>query len=566
MTGVEALKLERWYWVAWLLVTAWLLACALLIQGEYGDGYQTIVNARYFFGDSSVYYVQRGPLAAAALWPVEAIVKGFALDPVNVRPYHVFSGFVHAVYLVGCWLLLRRAPVGTGARLLAFAAAILCVVFYAYAPYLSHDLLPGLLFLLLIFLCHRWIERGHVADAAYLVLLGAAVTLIKQTYAIFWVALIAYAVLAMLLRLDNGRVTIRKLAVLMLLATTSALLSWLGYALFIAGDLPDVALFARPLRLLTAVSAQYGEDLSTLFASDLYFRNLPNYGIAAMLLVIPGLVLAFRGTDARVRQVAVCWLIAAGIMQFVDFREVRYLAFLAPLTAMLIAPVAQLLLDRRLTMVALIAIVLLDQVRGITVATEQITSTTSSNVQRFVNAPQGDGNVFASRVLSIVYHGASPLSRDRYHGIYHLTPQLLRGLYEGRLPVATIDDPRDLGLAGIESGDRVYYSNNTMIRRPPWHGDNLPVDMTNYLMVAGDARMIDLVLRNENYEREENDGSYIMYLPDAAVGQQMPTISSGSLPAHTAAALFGDVENRERLQVIGIVVKALCQADSCSYR
>ena len=88
---------------------------------------------------------------------------------------------------------VRRAPGSGTAKLLAFVAAILSVVFYAYAPFLSHDLLPGLLFLLFIFFAHRWLEQRHVADAVYLVLLGAAVTLIKQTYVIVWLSVMLYA-------------------------------------------------------------------------------------------------------------------------------------------------------------------------------------------------------------------------------------------------------------------------------------------------------------------------------------------------------------------------------------
>jgi len=559
-------KLERWFLLAWLLVSVWILASAFLVQGEYGDGYQTIVNARYFFGDSQNYYVQRGPLAAVALWPVETIVSAFALDPLDVRPFHVLSALLHSAYLLGCWVLLRYAPGNTAARLLAFGSAILSVVFYAYAPYLSHDLLPGLFFLLLIFLCHRWLEHQSKTDSLYLVLLGAAVTLIKQTYAIFWFALIFYALVAFMLKWDSGRVTARKLIVLSLLAAVSAAISWLGYGLFIAAELPDVSLLARPLSLMAAVSSQYSEGLSALFASDLYLRNLHNYGIAAMLLVIPGLVMAFRGTDARMRLIAVCWLLAAVIMQLVSFREVRYLAFLAPLTAMLMAPVARSLLAHRVYAVAIIAIVLVDQMRGLTVAAEQITSVARANATEFINAPKSSGTVFASSRLNFVYDSASPLLRDRYHGIFHLTPDLLRGLNEGSVNVVMIEDVRRLGLIGIQPGDRVYYSNYAIVRRPPWSEDNQPTDIEKFVQVAGDAATLRLALINDNYEREDNDGSYILFIPANNVGQAMPVISRGSLPAETAAALFGDILDQNRLDVTGVIVKAMCQADSCTSR
>jgi hypothetical protein len=566
MKPESELKIERWFFLAWLLLTIWIIACAFLIQGEYGDGYQTIVNARYFFGDSINYYAQRGPLAAFVLWPIEILVNASALDPLDVRPYHLFSGVLHSAYLLGCWLLLKRAAGNIAARLLAFGGAILTVIFYAYAPYLSHDLLPGLLFLVMIFLCNRWLDRPNTMDATYLVLLGAAVTLIKQTYAIFWVALIAYAVISTLFKWDDGRVTLRKLVILTAQAALSAIISWFFYSLFIAGALPDSPLLTLPIELMTSVVEQYGDEMSGMFSTDLYLRNLHNYGIAAMLLILPSLALAFRGSDARMRLIAVCWLVAAIIMQFVAFREARYLGFLAPLTAMLIVPLVQVLLTRKFSTVALVAIVLLDQYRGMAVGAVQITSTASVNVMRFINASGDAGRVISSNVLSFVYHGDSPLTRDRYHGIYHLTPKLLWGLHEGRVQMGILGGPGDLGLAGIEAGDRVIFANTSIVRHPPWGEDNIPSDIGIFFMIGGHAESMVLVLRNGRYEREDNDGEYVMYVPTAEVGQKLPIVSNSSLTPEIVSAHFGDTGGRDRLQVTGIIVDAMCQADSCDYR
>ena len=512
-------KLERWFLIAWGLISAWILVCAFLVQGEYGDGYQTIVNSRYFFADSAVSYVHRGPFAAIVLWPVEVAVHAFDLDPLDVRPYHLFAGLLHSAYLLLCWLLLRKAPGSTGARLLAFATAIISAVFYAYAPYLSHDILPGLFFLLMIFLSHRWLEKSDTRDAAYLVALGFAVTMIKQTYAIFWATIIAYALIACLFKWDGGRITFRKWATLTLLAVVSATLSWLSWALFVGAELPDDPLLTRPITLINSISATYEGGMESLFRADLYLLNLPNYGIAAVLMIIPGLVLAFRSPNTRLRMIATCWLLSVLIIQAIGFREVRYLLFLAPLTAMLIVPVAQKLLARKATALAIIAIVLIDQTRAITVAAEQITTASRTNVARIINAPSGEGNVYASNLLSFVYDASSPLQHDRYHGIYHLTPLLLHGLFESREAIAIINDARELGLTGMGPGDRLYYSNAELTRRPPWQDDNLPVDIENYLLVAGDVEHVQLEMNNGVYERANNDGSYVMFIPAEHVGQ-----------------------------------------------
>ena len=557
---------ERGFLFLWSVVTIWIFVCALVVQGEFGDGYQTIVNARYFFADSPAYFVQRGPLAAVALWPVEMLVQALNIDPLDVRPYHLFSGALHSAYLVLCWLLLRSAPGNATARLLAFGTAILSVVFYAYAPYLSHDLLPGLLFLVLIFVAHRWLESQRPVDAAWLVLLGAAVTLIKQTYAIFWVTLFAFAVLAWVLKWDGGRVDFRKLVSLGVLGAISAVISYLGYGLFIGGELPDESLLTRPIRLMAAVTSQYKEELISVFPADTYLRNLHNYGVAAMLMVLPGVIMAFRGTDARMRMIAFCWLGAAIVMQLISFREVRYLAFLAPLSAMLVVPVAAWLLRIKPAAIILIGLVLFDQVRGLSSAADQVSEAPGANVTRFMNAPHGDGAVYASNILSFVYDAKSPLQRDRYHGIYHLTPFLLHRLLEGEIRIAIINDMREIGMMGIAPGDRVYYANYQMVRRPPWNDDNSPVDIESFLQVSGDAATIRLVLSNGQYERVDNDGSYVMFIPSPHVGQQMPIISQGVVTRDSAANLFGIVDDRQDLEVVGIIVEALCQSDSCRFR
>ena len=334
---------DRWFLFGWMLISFWLLACALLVAGEYSDGYQTIANARYFFGENPDYYVHRGPLAALVLWPVEFVASFLSLHALDVRPYHLYSGLLHSAYLLGCWLLLKRSGQTFVPRLIAFATAILSVVFFAYAPYVSHDIIPGLLFLILTFLCNRWIRDPNARIALLLLLLGSAVTLIKQSYAIFWVALCIYTAFAFLLKWDDGRVSARKMLLLFAIAGLSGVLSWVGYGWFTAAEISGVSLLERPLVLINSVSAQYADEagLATLFPQDLYIRNIHNYGIATALLVLPGLVLAFRGQDARLRMVAVCWLISVAMLQIVSFKEVRYLAFLAPLSAMLIVPVIQ---------------------------------------------------------------------------------------------------------------------------------------------------------------------------------------------------------------------------------
>jgi hypothetical protein len=234
-------------------------------------------------------------------------------------------------------------------------------------------------------------------------------------------------------------------------------LSWVGYGWFTAGQISEVSLLERSLVMLNSVSAQYNNegDLSLLFPWTLYLRNLHNYGIATVLLIIPGVVLAFRGIDARLRMIAVCWLISLIMLQSVTFKEVRYVAFLAPLSAMLIVPVISLLHRSRALFPALLAVVLIDQYRGLTMAAAQITSAPGVDIARFVGDFENSGKIVTSPNLSFAFIADGPIHRDRYHGIYHLSAEHLYGFVEGSSLMAKIEDPREFGYAGIRPGDRI---------------------------------------------------------------------------------------------------------------
>lgn len=557
---------ERWFLLVWVLISSWLLACAFLVGGEYGDGYQTIANARYFFGDNPEIYAQRGPLAALVLWPVEAIVAAQALSAVDVRPYHFYSALLHSAYLLGCWALLKRSGAAFIPRIIAFAVAILSVVFYANAAFLSHDIIPGFLFLILIFLCNRWIREPTARDAVLVVLLGAAVVLIKQAYAIFWVSICVYATLACLLKWRAGGISYSRLLALYGLAGLSGIISWLGYGWFLGAEVPSVALLERPLLLIGSVSGQYeiGGDLSALFPWDIYLRNLHNYGLATALLLVPGIILAFRRGDARYRMIAVCWVISVLALQLTSFREVRYLAFLAPLGAMLIAPVIAVALQSRAWLLPLIAVVVFDQYRGLSMAATQLSATAGMDVTRFVGETLGNGRLVSSNHLSFAYLAKSPIRRDRYNGLFHVTADQLHRLHEGQVDVLRFDDPRDLGSMGVRPGDRVLFGNRTVVRQPPWQADNTPYKLNELILTSGNAARVNLSRSGDHFNIEGQDGRYIMLVPDASVGKAMPLIATGAVPVADLEMAYGNLEV-DVLSAVAVVVDAFCQADSCTY-
>ncbi len=552
--------------LVWALISAWLLACALLVGGEYGDGYQTIANARYFFGDNPDIYVQRGPLAALALWPVELITTALDLGPLDVRPYHLYSAVLHSAYLLGCWLLLKRSGGTFFARIIAFIAAILSVVFYAFAPFLNHDIIPGFLFLLFIFLSDLWLKESKVGTALLLVLLGTAVVLIKQTFAIFWVSVCVYTTLAWLLKWHAGKVSLSRLLSLFAMAGLSAILSWVGYGWFLGADIPSVALLKRPLLLISKVSTQYqgGTDLAALFPWDLYLRNLQNYGVATILMLVPGVWLAFRDGDDRRRMIAIGWVFSVLILQLTAFREVRYLAFLAPLAAVLIVPVIDALLKSRAWVLPLVAVLLIDQFRGVATGAALLISSADMNVTRFVGESPKRGKLFSSDQLSFVYQAESPLRRDRYHGIFHLTVDQLFRLNAGTLEISRVIDPRDLGQLGMQPGDRVLFSNRTVVRQPPWQDDNSPYKVDELLMASGDAKLVELKRRGDHFSIDDYENRYVMLIPAAEMGKTMPLIAMGKLSTASLDLAYGRIEGNS-IRVLVVVLDAMCQADRCTY-
>ncbi len=85
-------------------------------------------------------------------------------------------------------------------------------------------------------------------------------------------------------------------------------------------------------------------------------------------------------------------------------------------------------------------------------------------------------------------------------------------------------------------------------------------------MVSGDIETIQLELNNGVYEREDNHGSYVMFIPTENVEPRMPVISQGVLATDAAATLFGDLQGRRQLEAKVVMIRALCQADACSYQ
>ena len=76
--------------------------------------------------------------------------------------------------------------------------------------------------------------------------------------------------------------------------------------------------------------------------------------------------------------------------------------------------------------------------------------------------------------------------------------------------------------------------------------------------------MINLVSNGVRSRIQGHDGSYIMFVPRAESGKQMPLIRSGELTAADIQSVYGDIATGNA-QVLGVVVDTLCLADQCTY-
>ena len=130
-----------------IALAGWQLAAVWWVELDYYDGLETILNARAWLGLAPEWSIARWPLLPLLLVPAEALRDPLGLDALDLRIDHAVMAGLHIALLVGTWRSLLRIGGPTRASLLAFVAAMPTYVFFAYAPFVSNDLTPGLLLL-----------------------------------------------------------------------------------------------------------------------------------------------------------------------------------------------------------------------------------------------------------------------------------------------------------------------------------------------------------------------------------------------------------------------------------
>lgn len=420
-----------------LLLGIWLAAAAWLVNVEYGDGYSVVVNAGYLLGSADAWFWQRGPLMALLLVPAEWLAQALALAPLDVRPHHALMALLHLVYLAGVWRLLVAFHGRTLATLTGWLAAIPTLLFFSYAPFISHDILPGLLALYLLWISQRFPGQPDAADFVRFLVLSAALVLIKQTYALVPVAILIARLFALASTRGLDAREVRAGLSLAAAVVLAGALSWAVYALASAARFPEVGFLLRPLAMIDAVGNNYDgvAELDDVFYQWVYLRNLPAYGILAMTLVLPGLAIAWRSGDAASRQLALCWLLLLAAMCWIPYKEVRYLGFLAPLTAALIVPVIALALQRGAFYRAALALVLLVDLARVVPEAVRITDPYyREGVAAFFEplARERDSDVpifFVSGWLSFISPEPRAFAGDAFHRIVEMQIEQVRALH-----------------------------------------------------------------------------------------------------------------------------------------
>jgi hypothetical protein len=559
------------FYLSLLVTFGWLLLAGFLVQIDYSDGYAAVSNSQYMLGISERYFGQRGPLLAILLVPAEWLSNALSLHPLDLRAHHLSMAIIHAGYLIGVYWLLQGQVRHRVAVSIAFLAAMASFVFFSYAPFVSHDLFPGLLFLAMLVAAERFEQQRDWQSWVFLLLAGLSLSLVKHTYAVCWLIVLLVRVLPWLSRGSLKPSSLRTVFYLGMAAALSGLLSYLVYAWTLHGWAPDIPFWKRPLMQISAVSAAFADDPTIHYPWWFYLRNFTaGYGILTTLLILPSLVLALRSTHRLRQSIALAWLLGMLAMQWIPFKETRYLAYLAPLSAFLMGHLLVFVWRKRARwQIGLVLLLLVDLFRGGLEASRVVDPFYTSNLfAEFLRPlPNHEAAVIITRDPSFAPDRFSPLAGDRYHRIFHLPPtaigrlmhipaERLHLLIPPRVPVPiAIAQPWQFG-----EGSLLFYANTILVRTSNWHTERARSASGRYLQFSAVARKLRYRRVPDGFALEPGsklDRSYFLRYSglDLSLTPTPEFISTG------AAAAFGQLEG-ETLIVWDYQVLTMVQMQS----
>ncbi|MBN2449214.1 MAG: hypothetical protein JXR77_02425 [Lentisphaeria bacterium] len=531
-----------WPWLLPAIPMAWLWLAAATVMVEPYDGYDTICNARYFAGEAPFYITNRGPLLALLLVPCRLLARGLDLHPLDPRPYHAVTALLHSILLGGVFLILRRRHACGIAGMMAFAGAMLCFVFFSYAPFLSHDLLPGGMLLGMLLLERRY-SRGRSRAAAWtgLCALGATAALLKPTLGVLWVCVLAAAAPDALAdrrgTWSPGRAAWCGLAAG---AFLSAMVYWLVMGVVLGGTYRETALWLRPWEQLVELGGQYSGK-GVRFPLWVYVRNLPFYGLLTSAMVPVGLALGWRrgGTG---RSTALAWVAGFVAMHIPGMREVRYIAFLMPVSALLCAEALEWVLQRRNGRVLAGILLGFDALvagrEALRLTDPFYRHNPAMELLEVLGSPEARPSpVYLYRILSFMPHRNSPFAGDRYHRLFHLGVHHVHILFDyQRGQVRQVRELGELaGMAASQPRSVILLARNSFVNPPGWV-PGPPRWSEGYRMVAGRAR--ELAGGLHPGEEATVDGVRVALSAATRDGAQVYRLHGGGLDSLLAAHAF----------------------------
>ncbi len=402
-----------------LFPVVWLCYSALVVDIDNYDSYDTIHNTLYFTGETSYYLYNRPPFMSQLLIPARMIGKWLNRPPADVKVYHLELAIFHIFYLIFILNFLKKKFGLTGAVLIAFVSAITNFVFFLLTPFLTHDLLPGLFFLLMLILTESYTKEPKFYKFFALILLGGASALTKITFGLFWFAILTATFL--LLFSKNQRIKISIFFHLATAAVLSALLYWITMAILLTHRYPSIAFIFRPWIQIKEVYANMPPNAYNPLW--LYSYNFCFYGTLTMILIIPGLIMALRKNYFH-QLVALSWIISFMLMHCIRFRETRYLAFLMPLSAILIVEPLTELLKKKMFYLPVFLLLSIDIYWGVNEAfavKDEFYQKSQFKAFTSLLTPETPRFFFLGSMISTIPERVATFTGDIYHRIFHFS-------------------------------------------------------------------------------------------------------------------------------------------------
>lgn len=407
-----------------VLPVIWLIYSALVLDIEYYDSFDVILNAHYFLGEYPAYLAHKAPMLAIIMIPALWISKLLQLEALNLIVYHIEMAVLHITYLSVIFYLLiqiygKKIPV-----IIAFTAAVLNFVFFSYGMFMNIDIFPGLLFFLMVLLSVSFQEKTSWTKWILLVLIGSIAASLKQTFGLFWVAVLIAHSVNLLIEKNWSK----KSWITFLLLSLGSVSSFILYILLMCFVLHDShmqgSFFSNPFIQILNFTKEYTNP-DMIPPIWIYAINFPFYGILTTLLIIPGIILGLKSKDPLQRSLAVCWIAAFVFMHIICRREVRYIAFLAPISAcLIIGPISYLIKKPRYLYLMLLILIIDIISAGIEAGRITKTFYQKSQLKQFLSPlKQTTNNIcIINDYLCFIPPIKPAFLIDHYHRKFHFSP------------------------------------------------------------------------------------------------------------------------------------------------